>query len=298
MSAKRSSAPPPRRLAAGSAAPRLRERRRAARRRLFLAVLLLLLFVGALGIWGLNQPAVRISSIEIEATENLLPGPAPLDLANAALRGSHVGLIPYDSTFFLNAPRVRALIRSAHPEIAALSLRHTGLRSIAIRISPRTALGRWCGLAPAPGVAPYCYLYDPSGFLYAALPDPLAGASSTPVALPDTLNDFSLYAPLAGNAQEPLGATIARAAELPGAFAFARRLADLGSPIAAVFIRGDEVDDLLASGTRVTYVLGREEEAFSALISAKRDLDLSNGSLEYVDLRFSGKVYLKERGGG
>ena len=60
-------------------------------------------------------------------------------------------------------------------------------------------------------------------------------------------------------------------------------------------IRGDEVDILLDSGTRLTYVLGHEEDAYSALKSAHGNFNLLNGSIDYVDLRFSGKVYLKKR---
>ena len=51
----------------------------------------------------------------------------------------------------------------------------------------------------------------------------------------------------------------------------------------------------LVLGTRVTYVLGDEQNAFTALTSARDDLNLADGSLEYVDLRFDGKVYLKKK---
>jgi hypothetical protein len=43
------------------------------------------------------------------------------------------------------------------------------------------------------------------------------------------------------------------------------------------------------------YVLGSEQEAFTALVSAKDSLSLSDGSVDYVDLRFSGKVYVKRK---
>ena len=62
-----------------------------------------------------------------------------------------------------------------------------------------------------------------------------------------------------------------------------------------IVLRGDEVNDYLESGTRVTYVLGNEENAFTALASSKDTLNFSDGSLEYVDLRFDGKVYLKRK---
>ena len=78
-------------------------------------------------------------------------------------------------------------------------------------------------------------------------------------------------------------------------FNFARQLDTLGSPVTKVVLRDDEVDDYLASGTRITYVLGHENIAFTALVSARGNMNLADGSLEYIDLRFDGKVYLKKK---
>ena len=50
----------------------------------------------------------------------------------------------------------------------------------------------------------------------------------------------------------------------------------------------------MTSGTRITYVLGDEQNAFAALSSAQSDFNLSDGSVDYVDLRFDGKMYLKK----
>jgi hypothetical protein len=55
------------------------------------------------------------------------------------------------------------------------------------------------------------------------------------------------------------------------------------------------VDDRLASGTRVTYVLGDEQNAFTALVSARDYLKVADGSIEYVDLRFAGETYFKRK---
>ncbi|MDP1759930.1 MAG: hypothetical protein Q8L01_00440, partial [Candidatus Woesebacteria bacterium] len=67
--------------------------------------------------------------------------------------------------------------------------------------------------------------------------------------------------------------------------------------VTRVILRGDEVDDMLASGTRVTYVLGNEQNAFTSLVSARENLNLADGSIDYVDLRFDGKAYLKKKAG-
>lgn len=288
----------------------MKDRRRERRRRLLLAsALLLLLALGAF-IYALWQPALRVDSVEIQGADTLLPGAEPVALAREAMQGTYLRIVPRDSTLFFPEHRIRASILAAHPEVAAISIAHRGLTGLIVRVSARTAVGRWCGLAPTAGVTPYCYLFDPNGFVYAALPDPLGieaslvdatstpemSSSTPPIAVeprfPEaaTINPFILYAPLEGDRQEPLGATIARASELPDAFNFARKM-----EARALIIRGDEADIILESGTRLTYVLGREQDAFSALQSAQASLNLKNGSIDYVDLRFPGKVYLKKR---
>ncbi|MDE1944533.1 MAG: hypothetical protein KGH97_03530, partial [Patescibacteria group bacterium] len=264
--------------------------------------ILALVALGAI-FFALDRPALRIRSVEVRGADTLLPGPAPADLAEGVLAGAYFRLVPKDSAFFYPAQKIRAAIIAAHPEIAAISFGRDGLRTLVVKVSMHTAVGRWCGLAPTAGVAPYCYFFDPSGFIYAAVPEQDASTTAPSSSL---VNSFPLYAPLADNAQEPMAATIARATQLPDALAFARQMASFGSPVSAVVVRSDpsspgsgggaEVDLLLASGTRVTYVLGHEEDAFSALTSAKPDLDLASGSLDYVDLRFPGKVYFKKKG--
>ncbi|MDP2593732.1 MAG: hypothetical protein Q8P36_00095 [bacterium] len=301
-----------------ASASRLRDRRRRGRRRLLLLLGILVLVLFGTAIYGLWQPSVRISSVTIASPPSLgsfggASGDSALaDYARQAMQGSYFGIVPRNSTFFVPTHRIRVAILAAHPDIAALSIKRQGTTGLSIRPSMRTAVGRWCGLAPpVAGLAPTegvtlppaggCYFFDPNGFVYAAVPE--ADASST-LAMPQTLNTFILYASLMSDASEPINATLADAALLPDAFAFARQLAGLGSPADAIAIRGDEVDILLASGlsrgesrgTRITYVLGHEQDAYTALASARASFNLANGSVDYIDLRFPGKVYLKKKG--
>lgn len=272
----------------GEPGARLAERRRLCRRRARIAFFILLLFLLAAALGGLNQSSVRISRIDVYGADASLAA-----YAKDVMRGSYLGIIPRDSSFFFPASSIRAAILADHLDIAALSIFRNGLTGISIKTTNRTPIARWCGLAPTPasdrgvgahGADDYCYIFDASGFIYAA-------AASTTV----TINNFSLYAPLIGDTLEPLRATISRSSQLPATFDFARQLDTLGSPVAKVILRDDEVDDILASGTRITYVLGNEQNAFTALISSRENMNLADGSLEYVDLRFDGKVYLKKK---
>lgn len=262
----------------------LAERRRTRRRRTRIAYVILLLIIIGSAIYGLQQEAVRVSDIYVFGTDTSLSS-----YATRAMQGWYLGIIPRDSIFFVPVSRIRADILADHPDIAALSVFRSGFTSISIKTTDRAPIARWCGLAPTVGVDEYCYVFDASGVLYAA--SSIEGASSTP-----TINSFRLYAPLEGNTLEPLRATLAHAKLLPGVFDLARQLTNFGTSVTSIVINAnEEVTDYLTSGTYITYVLGHEQNAFTALVSAKDNFNLADGSIEYIDLRFDGKVYLKKK---
>lgn len=258
---------------------RLAERRRARRRLGAIAFGVLLFIMFGTLIWGLSQSSVRISRVEIFGAD-----PSLAAYATNAMLGRYLGIIPRDSAFFFPEEKIRSGILADHPGIAAVSIFRNGLTGISIKTNDRTPIARWCGLSPTDGAKEYCYIFDSSGYIFAT------ASSST-----QTVNSFTLYSALAGDVSEPFRATIAGAEKLPHVFDLARQLDTFGSPAARVVIRGDEVDDYLGSGTRVTYVLGQEQSTFTALVSARDKFNLADGSVDYVDLRFGGKVYLKKK---
>lgn len=256
-----------------------------------LCLLLLAAFLAAL-VWGANHPSVRIAEIRGVEESRFL------EVAEREIAGSYLGLIPRNSIFFFPERTIRARILAESPEIAAVSIARSTFTSIKIQVSKRAPIARWCGLSKTPEpVDEYCYFFDASGFIYAA-EDPVRDAVSNGAGVATTtppLHAFSIYGKLAGNTEEPLRATLEDAKHIPPALDFARELPRLGGKVETITFRGDEVDVLLQSGTRLTYVRGEEEKAFAALVSSKENIDLSDGSLEYVDLRFDGKVYLKRK---
>lgn len=263
-------------------AERIRERRRRSlRRRSILLSLLLIIFVGA-SIWLSWQPYVRISSVvAVNADQSIAT------LAQPALTGSYLYIVPRDSTFFVPARAIRTAVLAAHPEIAALSITHKDATTLQLKATERVAVGSWCGLKESPGLPAYCYYFDAGGYLFTAVD---VASSSTPA----PLNSFILYDSLAETTQEPLRATLSQASDLPSAFDFARQITNLGGQVTSVTIADNgEITDQLASGTSIVYVLGQEQAAFAELASAKSTYNLSDGSVAYIDLRFPGKIYLK-----
>lgn len=259
------------------AGERLAERRRTRRRRSLIAFFILLLLLLVATVYGLWQSAVRISHVQILGADQSLA-----QYTQNAMQGSYFGIIPRDSIFFFPASAIRANIIIAHPDIAAVSIFRNGLTGISIKVDNRVPIARWCGDATRLNLVASCYVFDASGVLYA----------TTSVAQP--LNSFVLYEAVASSSTF-IGLTLPSAKDIPSAFDFARQLATLGPPVVSVTIHDGEVDDILMGGTRITYVLGHEQNAFTALVSARDNFNLADGSIDYVDLRFDGKVYLKKK---
>jgi len=268
------------RLSAARGSERLRDRRRTRRHRILFALGALFALCLAGIIYELNQSAFRIAHVQVYGADQTYT-----DIATAAMQGSYLGLVPRDSTFFYPGAAIRTDIVARHPDIAAVALFRNGLTGLSIKVNDRVPVARWCGASyarAASSTAP-CYLFDASGFVFATTSEQ------------QLVNPFALYESLAVGVTDPMQTMLPNESKLPAIFDFARQLATLGATTESVVIRGDEVDDYLASGTRVTYVLGNEEAAFTALTSAHKDIDLASGTVDYVDLRFSGKVYIKKK---
>ena len=291
---------------AGYGSERLAGRRRNRRRRITLAFLIFLGILFGAFIWGIRQNAVRISHVQIFGVD-IRQLTDFSSYATRALQGSYLGIIPRDSIFFFPSARIRANILAAHPDIAAVSIFRNGLTSLSIKVDERIPAARWCGPSPTASSID-CYLFDAKGIIYATTSvnstDSTDSTNSPQASSPQAaqlMNSFIVYEPLTNEAS-PIGSTLPNAKEFPSAFDFARQLDTLGSPVAYIVFRNDEVDDYLtspadggASNTRITYVLGDEQNAFAALVSAHANLNLMDGSVEYVDLRFDGKMYLKKK---
>lgn len=274
---------------------RLKERRRLGRRRTRVVLYFFILVLIGAGVWGSWQPSVRIVELSISNGDARVEA-----ILREQLSGTYFGIVPRDSFFFLSEHAIRTAILSHNALYQAVAIKRTGFTSLALTLHERVPVARWCGLAPLVGDAlaisdgEYCYLFDAEGYIYSAA-DPSLGRAGIATGTA-TLNAFTVYDTLLDAPLEPLRATLAHARAMPDAFDFARKVGSLGSSVHSIVFRSDEADIFFMSGTRLTYVLGSEESSFTSLMSAKQSLNFSDGSLDYVDLRFSGKVYLKKRG--
>lgn len=258
----------------------LSRRRRARRNRTFLTVFVILIVLAVIGIILLWQPFLRVSAVDASGPD----ADALKAFALSDLEGSQYLVIPKNSLLFLPIRQLRADILAHFPDIEAVSIAPANLTTLSLTPIARSGSFWWCGPELATP-ADSCYQADATGFIFAAV------ATST-----GSTTMLSIYAPLAPadtTNSSPAGRTIANAAFISPLIEFVKGLEALGANVRSVNIRGDEADLYTGGNTRITYVLGREQQAAQLAASAFPQLNVNDGSLLYVDLRFADKVYFK-----
>lgn len=259
---------------------RLRERREEEKGRMRTVVFILCLFVVGLALFGLWRPEVRISTVEASGMRDEEGVEA---LVQETLSGTTHFVIPNDSFFFYPEQQIRMKVMEAYPRIKSLSVVRNGFTGLSLSSVDRETAFLWCGLPEEVGGE--CYEADTHGFIFMSAQE--FGTTSTHLLVRGYLE--------AGTSTEmyPLRSRVIGFEHLPKILTFTQSLEAFGTPIDVASIRADEVDLYARSGTRITYVLGHEAQALKDARAALPALNLMDGSVEYIDLRFDGKVYLK-----
>lgn len=242
--------------------------------------------IGVLSIAGLFyaawSPVLRIHTVHAEGLHSDLTRTE----AEQELTGTYFYIIPRNSLFFLPVGTIRERILKEHPDIVAVSVHASGLTGITVVSSPRATAFLWCGVAKTDASGD-CYEVDTDGLIFSKV-DPVADSTA--------LSKFMhVYASFDGDSLNPLRAHVAYASALPNALRLAKALKTLQANITELVLRGDEADFYTSGGTRITYVIGREEATATLAASVFPTLHLNDGAVDYVDLRFEGKVYLRKQ---
>lgn len=258
--------------------------------RIVLGVLALVLFGAAL--YALWLPALRVDAVEGAGSD-------PDGIASAAkqaLLGTRFFVIPRDSIFFIPERDIRARVLDAYPQVQAVSIQATGLTSLKVSTVGRVSTFTWCGESVSMP-AETCYQADTEGLIFAAKEQDFAKreGTSTATIIPQQ-GELLVYGPLEGAEAGPVRAHVAYSSALPTALQFIKAIRGLNADIVSVTLRNDEIDLHTEGGTRITYVIGKEDAAATLAATAFPNLNLNDGSIEYIDLRFENKVYIKRVG--
>lgn len=246
----------------------------------------------AAAIYVLWLPTFRVNAVEGIGNDP----DAIATAAKQALVGEHFFIIPRDSIFFIPESSIRASVMKAHPQVQAVSIQATGLNSLKVSTVGRVSTFTWCGESvdmPADG----CYQADTEGLIFAAKEQAYAKIEGTSTAaIVPQQGELLVYGPIEGAENGPVRARVAYSSALPTALQFIKAMRGLNADIVSVTLRNDEIDLHTEGGTRITYVIGKEDLAATLAATTFPNLNLNDGSIQYVDLRFENKVYIKRVG--
>ncbi len=256
--------------------------RRARARRMFLILISVLVLLGIAGLFYASwSPALRVQEVRAE-------GPHAHEIISETkeqLKGTHAFILPRNSLFFLPVSNIREAVLHNHPDVVAVAVHSSGLQSITVVASPRPTAYLWCGVTRSePGE---CYTVDTSGLIF--------GKAEVDVASSSQSQYLKVYNSVEGSVEDPVRAHVSYASAFPNALRLAKALKTLQANITEFTIENDEASFYTAQGTRITYVIGNENATATLAASVFPTLNLQQGSVEYVDLRFEGKVYLRRQ---
>lgn len=270
----------------------LREKRKKQRQFFWYILAGIIIALIAAAIYIIWLPVFRVDTVEAKGPD----ADAVKQLALLQMQGMYPYGVPRNSIFFLPEEKIRTQILKAYPDVSAVSIAPASLHGIIVTTTPRAAAFMWCGTSvdasPADGI---CFNADAEGLVFSPIDPSVTNATST----------LRIFAPLdkdTSDGSSPVGTHVVNSQQIPDALRFVKMVRGLGAPVSALSISADEADLYLQGPTRIRYVIGREEEAALLANSVLPKLNLTDGSIEYIDLRFTsgenqpGKVYVKKFG--
>lgn len=260
----------------------LRERRARARGRISTLFFILTLIVGGAVVYGFWRPEVRVSEVHAKG----VPDEARAVLmAKEVLSGKYIGLLPRDSIFFYPEKELQQTLLDTFPSLSMIRVARDSFTTLSFKGTRRNTAFLWCGESTAHFslTEEHCYEVDEAGYVFAPVMD---------TATSSVRNLLHMYGSL-GSSTEPVRSTVSGVAYIRNLNELLTGIKELGIPVSAVAIVEDEAELLVNEKTRIKYVLGKEDEALQNAKAGFKGLNLLDGSIEYVDLRFDGKLYVK-----
>ncbi len=262
-----------------------------------------------------------IARVQVEGVSTI-SAEAVLAEVNAALSGSYaLGIIPKSNTIFYPKVAVGETLLEKWPEIKSLHVARQGAQAISVLLQEREPVYVWCpvsedsvpstavtststaAVVPTPRAHATttatdrgdtsCLFADVTGYLYGIVPHMTSETVRTqsliqsddtkPVIVDASGDEKGIRDMLLPNIQfERLKTFFEQANPL------------FRSPIKVVRIRAEhQAEAVLADGTRILFTL--DQDISLALTNLGLFLQKQNGPFQYIDIRYSNKVYFKAR---
>ncbi len=270
--------------------PRLREiveKRRRQTRLKRIAISAIVVVLLSVCIFIIKRPALQIYDVDVLGAE-VVDTRAVQQAMVTDISGHILFVIPRTSRFFYPKKKIMTDLRAQFPRIKTLSVKLSG-RTLTATMTEHTIDYLWCGVDTA--VNPDCYSVDTDGSIFSEAPD-FSGTIY-----------FRFFTPVSG---DPINGVVLPDTELANVISFVHALKTAGFPAKAFALKPDGTREFFLSGdfsgNKQVIILGPETDftkATTNLLSAlavqplKKDMATKQSKLDYIDLRYTDKVYYK-----
>jgi len=269
-----------------------------ARRRLLLRAVWLvaiLCLVYGLLVFALWQKQVRIQHIVVESNNATMQEAVRRVVEEVSLGARWYGA-PKDSTFLLRKKDIQNALLSAFPQAENVSVHRMSLDAVRVSIEEREQVAQWCGDVVPPDItfggagAAYgtCFSVDADGFIFAQVEKDAENSAR------NVEGEVRYYGAL--EYDEPVGQQFAPVEEFAQLTLLTQALDAAGYRVPALLIVDErEVEFALLDGTWVRVLRSDEPEYVIDRLVTTLTADAldTQQKLQYVDMRFGNKVYVK-----
>ena len=265
--------------------PRLARRRRKVliQKAVFLGVATLLLVASA--VWLSHLEAITISKISVAGTSPPTANAVEAFIQHE-LAGKYWHLFPKANIAFFPRSAVEAAVLDAFPRLSSIELRLGDLDFIQAIVTERSSAALWCEAAKEEEASD-CYYLDQSGVLFEKAPE-FEG------------NVFLRVYGGISKTSHTVGSQVLTPEQFKKLYSFIISLRDLKLAPTAVTIDAERDYTITLQGGMKILVGDNQDvsevrENLEAILGADEFKDGKLERLEYLDLRFGNKVYLKEK---
>lgn len=272
----------------------LRSKRKLGRRRLAILLSLLFCTIASACVFFAHYPRWELTTIVVRGNQ-IISTEDIKEKVESDLRGNYAYIFPHRNAFLYPKKKIAADLAEAFPRLKNIAVYRTSLGILEVDLAERRGYALWCGGdTTADDASKPCYFTDDTGKIISTAP--YYSGNMYPRFFGGNLSAAET---------NPLGKTFIDSALFERLLAFRDRITALGFQVKAINIpSGKEYSYILDLGSQKTAVvrflaaanyqtladnlavaLGKKEFA--------EKIKINHSSLEYLDLRFTNKVYYK-----
>ncbi len=269
----------------------LRARRRRAR---LIGVVVALVLLGV-AVWSIGYisylPSLTVGAVSVAGAEGVSPHLVQA-YAESQIRSEANTFLSRENIFLFDEKKIAKSIVEHFPRIKSAEITRESMFATAVAVSvvERTAFARWCAQSPQGDETGDCYLLDTEGFVF----ERLAAESTSTIPIAETSYVFH-----GGFNGDPMGRQFAPA-HFPGIASLLRVLSQANfAPRGATIDNDQDFSIPLSSGFYIKASFGEDVNRLVhnlQLVLSSSVLQGKEDRIEYIDLRFGGRVYYKLKG--